>query len=229
MASPFRVYENIYCIGGGSISSAGDCMVYLIDMKKNNLVLIDSGVTNFNRIVDNIKSLNFDPNNLTAHIITHCHIDHIGNSAHFKKSFNLKVYAHELDAEPIEKGGSKTGASFYGVNYEPVEIDHRFTTREGEEILHIGEYDLHILHIPGHTPGGIAPYIDIGGKRVIFAQDVHGPLFPAFGSDRKQFVKSLKRMQELNADILCEGHFGIYDSKDKVKEYIGSYISQFSR
>ncbi|MHA1299178.1 MAG: MBL fold metallo-hydrolase [Candidatus Helarchaeota archaeon] len=227
MSGPFQVFKDIYCIGGGGISSAGDCMVYLIDMKENNLILIDSGVTNYKRIVDNIKSLNLDPKYLKIHVITHCHIDHIGNSAAFKKEFNLRVYAHELDAEPIEKGGVKTGADFYGVDYKPVKIDQKFTKEE--EVIKLGNYELKILHIPGHTPGGVAPYIDISRKRIIFAQDVHGPLFPAFGSDRTQFVKSLKKMQELNSDILCEGHFGIYEGKDKVRKYIQQYINQFSR
>ena len=227
MTGPFRVFEDIYCIGGSGISGAGDCMIYLIDTKKDNLVLIDSGVAYFEKIVDNIKHLGFDPTHLKAHIITHCHIDHIGNSARFKKEFKLKVYAHKLDAEPIEKGGMRTGANFYGVNYEPVIIDRKFIKEE--ETLHLGEYDLQILHIPGHTPGGIAPYIDISDKRVIFAQDVHGPIFSAFGSDKRQFVKSLKKMRDLNADILCEGHFGVYTGKDKVKKYIEQYINQFSK
>ena len=227
LADPFKIYKDIYCVGGAGISSAGDCMVYILDMQDNNLILIDSGVSNYERIVNNIKRLDLNPKDLKAHVITHCHIDHIGNSAIFKKTFNLKVYAHELDAEPIEIGGVKTGADFYGVDYKPVKIDHKFTKEH--EILTLGKYELHILHIPGHTPGGIAPYIDISGKRILFAQDVHGPLFPAFGSDREVFVKSLKKMQDLKADILCEGHFGIYEGKHEVKKYIQRYINQFTR
>ncbi|MHA1376885.1 MAG: MBL fold metallo-hydrolase [Candidatus Helarchaeota archaeon] len=227
MASPFQVFKDIYCVGGSGISSTGDCMVYLVDMKKNNLLLIDSGVTNLERIIDNIKNLGLNPSNLKGHIITHCHIDHVGNSAELKKKFNLKVYAHKLDADTIENGGIKTGANFYGVDYIPLKIDYKFS--KDYETVKLGDYELQILHIPGHTPGGIAPFIDIAGKRIIFAQDVHGPLFPAFGSDRAEFVKSLKKMQDLNADILCEGHFGVYKGKDKVRKYIQNYIVQFSK
>ena len=186
MPEPFKIFKNVYCVGGGGISSAGDCMVYLIDMQDNNLILIDSGVSNFERIVNNIKRLKISPENLKAHVITHCHIDHIGNSAQFKKRFNLKVYAHELDAEPIEIGGVKTGADFYGVNYEPVKIDHKFTKEY--EVLALGRYELQILHIPGHTPGGIAPYIDISGKRIIFAQDVHNLLVVYSFKFRNRFL-----------------------------------------
>jgi hypothetical protein len=31
-------------------------------------------------------------------------------------------------------------------------------------------------------------------------------------------------MLGLDADILCEGHFGIYRGKEKVKKFIGSFL-----
>jgi hypothetical protein len=33
-----------------------------------------------------------------------------------------------------------------------------------------------------------------------------------------------ERLLNLEADILCEGHFGILNSKGKVKDYIEGYI-----
>jgi glyoxylase-like metal-dependent hydrolase (beta-lactamase superfamily II) len=127
----------------------------------------------------------------------------------------------------IELGGVQTGAALYGVDYEPVKVDVKFT--KPEELLSVGKHQLRILHIPGHTPGGICPYLDIKGERVMFAQDVHGPLFEDFGSDRKQFVLSLMSERDLNADTLCEGHFGVFKGKDHVRKYIDGYIREFSR
>jgi len=37
----------------------------------------------------------------------------------------------------------------------------------------------------------------------------------------------MQKLLALNADILCEGHFGIYRSKDKVKDYIERYIEEY--
>ncbi|MHA1146307.1 MAG: MBL fold metallo-hydrolase, partial [Candidatus Helarchaeota archaeon] len=174
-----------------------------------------------------IKKTGLNPENLQHQIITHCHIDHVGNSAWFKKKYDMMVYAHEFEKDVIENGGPRTGADFYGVPYEPVKIDH---VLKGElEVVNIGDISVNFLHIPGHTPGGIAPYMDLKGTRILFSQDTHGPLLPLFGSDRKTFVKSLKKMLKLNADILCEGHFGVYEGKRQVKDYISSYIEQFSR
>ena len=92
-----------------------------------------------------------------------------------------------------------------------------------------GNLSLVCMHIPGHTPGSICVYTDIKKTRVLFGQDVHGPLFDAFGSNAEDFVESLNRMVALNADILCEGHFGIYQPATEVKKYIKGYAQEFSR
>jgi hypothetical protein len=38
------------------------------------------------------------------------------------------------------------------------------------------------------------------------------------------YKRSLKSMIELNADILCEGHFGIYQGKNEVSQFIRTYL-----
>jgi hypothetical protein len=37
----------------------------------------------------------------------------------------------------------------------------------------------------------------------------------------------MNELLELNADILCEGHFGIYKPKDKVRNYIERYLEEY--
>jgi glyoxylase-like metal-dependent hydrolase (beta-lactamase superfamily II) len=227
MAGAFRVTNDVYCVGGSGVSSSGDCMVYMIDTEKDQLILVDAGLSNPGLIIRNIESLGFEPKRITHHIITHSHVDHIGNSAKLKKMLKFKVYAHEPDARTIELGGVETGAALYNVSYEPVKVDVKLT--KPMDVFALGKHNVRIMHIPGHTPGGVCPFIDLGGERVIFAQDVHGPLFEEFGSSRMDFVESLKKERDLNADILCEGHFGVIKGKEKVRKYIGEYISEFSR
>ncbi|MHA1785435.1 MAG: MBL fold metallo-hydrolase [Candidatus Helarchaeota archaeon] len=226
MKEPFKIYEDIYCIGGDGISSAGDCLIYLLDADEE-LILIDVGSTNPKRILNNVEKIGFDYKRIKSIIITHCHIDHIGNLYEMKNILNAKIYAHKLDSEVLENGGERTADYFYGIRYKPVKID--VILEKPLETIQIGNKEINFLHIPGHTPGGIAPYIDIKEKRVLFSQDTHGPLFPSLGSDKKQFLKSLKKMQKLNADILCEGHFGVYKGKEVVFNYIQQYIDEFSR
>ncbi len=44
---------------------------------------------------------------------------------------------------------------------------------------------------------------------------------PTFGSDAAQWAESMHKLLGLDTDILCEGHFGIFRTKDNmVKPYI---------
>jgi hypothetical protein len=36
----------------------------------------------------------------------------------------------------------------------------------------------------------------------------------------------MNKLLELKADILCEGHFGIYKPKERVERYIKGYLGQ---
>ncbi|OPZ51310.1 MAG: hypothetical protein BWY90_01468 [Deltaproteobacteria bacterium ADurb.BinA014] len=37
----------------------------------------------------------------------------------------------------------------------------------------------------------------------------------------------MQKLLDLNADILCEGHFGIYEPKEKVRDYIERYLEEY--
>jgi glyoxylase-like metal-dependent hydrolase (beta-lactamase superfamily II) len=65
---------------------------------------------------------------------------------------------------------------------------------------------------------------EIQSKRVLFGQDIHGPLHPSFLSDESDYRRSLEYLLDLKADILCEGHFGVYHGKDQVEIFIRQYL-----
>jgi glyoxylase-like metal-dependent hydrolase (beta-lactamase superfamily II) len=81
------------------------------------------------------------------------------------------------------------------------------------------------IHMPGHSPGSVVYIIESDGQKVLFGQDVHGPLDDSLKSNRVAYQMSLQNMLELKADILCEGHFGVYKGKDSVKQFISGYLS----
>lgn len=222
---PFHIWSDIYIIGGPAISHPLDCCIYLIDA--GELILIDAGAGNsFSLLINNIHRLGLIPENLTFVIATHRHIDHVGGLAEFKHAYNIKTIAHELDADAIESGKG-VGAEFYGIKYHPCPIDIRLTGDETE--LNLGKHTLKILHIPGHTSGSLAIYLDIGGKRVLFGQDIHGPYETVFGGDIGQAIVSLRKLLQLNADILCEGHYSICQPATEVNQYIKDYLNWLER
>jgi len=220
MERPLEVCKDVYLVGGGSLSHSYDCAVYLIDA--GDLILIDSGAgLSFDTLVKNIESLKLNPQNLKAVIATHAHIDHIGSLYRFKKTFGTEVIAHEMDVAAIEEG-TNTGAEAYQVAYSPCKVDR--IIKGTETRIKYTRYELIVIHIPGHTPGSVAVYLDIAGKRVLFGQDIHGPYNPEWGADIAKARISLQRLIDVKADILCEGHFGIYTPAEKIRQFINSYL-----
>jgi glyoxylase-like metal-dependent hydrolase (beta-lactamase superfamily II) len=221
-----EIIKGVYLIGGPGLTSADDAAVYLIDFSQD-MVLIDAGAgRSSSQIIRNIEMLGLNPANISRLILTHCHIDHIGSAPFFKKQYGIKLLIHELDARAVESGDTfKTAANWYGTTFPPTAVDQKLKGRH--ETLKFGSEELHCLHTPGHTPGSISLYLDREGKRVLFGQDIHGPFHAAFGSDIEAWRKSMQILLDLDADILCEGHFGIFQPKDKVKRYIERYLEEY--
>ncbi len=221
------IVDGVYLIGGPNISYSEDATVFVVDFG-GELIMIDSGSGNSSRIlVSNMEDAGLNPQDISTLILTHCHIDHIGSAPYFRDKFGCKIIIHDLDADAIEEGDQVlTAANWYETTFPPTPVDKRLTGEH--EVLQFGEEELHCLHTPGHTPGSISLYLDRGGKRVLFGQDIHGPFLSSFGSDINKWRESMEKLLALEADILCEGHFGIFRSKGKVEEYIKRYLKEYS-
>ncbi len=222
MSKPFEIIDDIFMLGGPEITDRRDCCIYLIRLQ-GELILVDTGVgSSVDKILENVEKMGVDPQDLSKVLLTHCHIDHIGGVPEIKNRLGSKIYIHALDAPPVEEGNSVlTASQWYGINFPPTRVDVKIEI--SEEFLVVGDQKIVCLHTPGHTPGSMSIYLDVCGKRILFAQDLHGPLLPEFGSNLEDWDQSTQKLLELEADILCEGHFGIYRSKEDVRNYIMSY------
>jgi glyoxylase-like metal-dependent hydrolase (beta-lactamase superfamily II) len=222
---PREVTKDIYLIGGDDITDPRDCAVYLLNL--GELVMIDAGAgASYDEIVLNIERLGLDPTKLKAVVLTHCHIDHIGGAPRFREAFGCRIIMHRLDAEPVEQGdGRMTAATCYNLRFPPMPVDVKL--KNEEERLRFGDQELAFLHTPGHTPGSLSVYLDRGGTRILFGQDIHGPFSEEFRSDLADWRRSMEKLLALEADILCEGHFGVFQPKERVAAYIEHYMRQY--
>lgn len=226
MAKAQNVMENLWMVGEASLTHPKDACCYLLNGKAG-AVLIDTGAgENPQLIVTNIESTGVALPRITHIVLTHCHIDHVGGVEYLRKATGASVICHELCALPLERGDNeRTAASWYGIKMSPIKID--FTFSADKHLVDLGNIQLNLLHTPGHSPGSISAYCEVGNKRVLFGQDIHGPFSAVLGSDIKKWRASMEKLIALNADILCEGHYGVIMGKDKVKEFICSFIEEY--
>jgi glyoxylase-like metal-dependent hydrolase (beta-lactamase superfamily II) len=140
-----------------------------------------------------------------------------------KEKTSCQIICHEQDARFLEQGDDTvTAATWYGESIQPVQIDRKLTG--DREDIYLGDRIIQAIHVPGHSPGSVVYLTESKGFKVLFAQDVHGPLHPSLLSDKEDYLYSLNLMISLEADILCEGHYGIYRGKDEVRAFIASFM-----
>ena len=219
-----KIMENLWQVGGAEYTTVEDAAVYLVRFG-DKAVLIDSGCgAEHEMLVHNISQVMSPDVQIEYLFLTHCHYDHTGGAQKVRERYGCKIVAHALDTVYLETGDDQvTAAAWYDARMNPLKIDHVIS--EKSQTFQIGNGQVVAHHCPGHSPGSVVYLVKFGPVKVLFGQDVHGPLDPSLLSDRNDYHNSLNFMIDLDADILCEGHFGIYRGKDTVKEFIGSFLA----
>ena len=205
------------------MSNSSDAAIYLVCSEKE-ATLIDAGTgKGSRRVIENINKAGVSLSSIKYLFLTHCHFDHIGGAEKIRDVTGCRIVAHELDAVYIENGDSDvTAASWDGSYVEPVKGD--INVNGNSRDFRVGDLDLHFYHTPGHSPGSSVLTVISDEQLVLFGQDVHGPLNDMLLSSRKDYMASLAFLISLEADILCEGHFGVYKGKEEVRDFIESYM-----
>lgn len=72
--------------------------------------------------------------------------------------------------------------------------------------LYLGSHSFELIHLPGHAPGVIAVYIP--EERIVFASDClfYREKSYLHEATPHQWLESLKRLGELDADVIVPGH-----------------------
>lgn len=218
-----QICEGVYQVGGEGLSGPGDAAVYLV-VSGAVAALFDAGCgPGYRRILDNVRSCCALDCAVAYLFLTHCHFDHAGGAPALRRELGCRVVCHELDARFLEAGDSRvTAAAWYGAALEPFCVDEAIIGPRKQ--FQVGAALVEALHCPGHSPGSVVYLVETGGARVLFGQDVHGPLHPDLRSNRDEYLNSLRAMHNLQADILCEGHFGVIRGRAQVRAFIQQFL-----
>ena len=218
-----QITGEIHHVGGGQLTAPGDAAIYLINFN-SHAALVDAGCGRaLPRLMDNIRACGVDPDQIDYLLLTHCHFDHTGGAQALREQLHCQIVAHALETPFLERGNNTvTAATWYGATLAPVQVARQLSGAREEIVL--GGRVIESLHTPVHSPGSVVYTTESDGLKILFAQDVHGPLHPDLLSDAADYRRSLKLLLALEADVLCEGHYGIYQGKPAVAAFIRKFL-----
>jgi len=129
------------------------------DEKSKQGVVIDPG-DDAEIILETIEKLKVD---IIYILATHGHFDHVGAVGPLKDKLKVEFLSHKDDLFFIEDG--KNAANRWNVDIPQPPNPDKFI-EDGQKIK-IGNFELIVLHTPGHSPGGVSFLYD----RMIFSGD----------------------------------------------------------
>jgi glyoxylase-like metal-dependent hydrolase (beta-lactamase superfamily II) len=184
------------------------------------LALVDCGMPGAEAaILDYMDSLGLQGGDLARILITHHHLDHVGSLAAIKQCTSAQVLAHPGDAPFISGEQDPPPASSAVVRLlfrlaapvmpraEPVPVD--MMVQDGDRLDLLGGAT--VIHVPGHSPGAIALHFASDGLLICGDAIDHrsgrlGSPPKAFTDNMDQALASLRRLAELEFEVLCTGH-----------------------
>jgi hydroxyacylglutathione hydrolase len=187
--------------------------VYLIKGNTKN-VLIDTGVAGkFPVLKRRLSELGLRLRDINLVILTHEHYDHIGATAFFHRT--AVVAAHRLAANKLElQDEFVTFRKYKDQPSRPFWVD---IWLEDGSIIDLENYELQVIHTPGHTSGCICLYEPRAG--LLFTGDTvfaGGTLSEiAVGGNVSDYVNSVRRLSNLRIKQLYPGHGRVSSTPDE--------------
>ena len=193
---------------------------YLLDA--GELTLIDTGTPGSSeQIVEALRAIGKEPEELLHIVITHLHVDHTGSLAELKRLTGATVHMHRLDAELVAQGrGAREMNPAPGLfsflvtklvmnrassAVEPCDTDDYL--EEGQTLDFAGR--CRVIHVPGHAEGQVAllwPEHDgvlIAGDA---ASNMNGIGYPIVVEDLEATRSSLEKLSRFEFSAACFGH-----------------------
>jgi glyoxylase-like metal-dependent hydrolase (beta-lactamase superfamily II) len=221
-----EVHPRLY---GVACPFGADGVVYVYILKTDPPVLIDTGVTDSPRheITPALERVGVRWSDLGYIINTHGHLDHMGgNETALRLAPQAKVLIHEADLPFMQSVDAHISflpdptldvakqAKLREVRRHELK-DLGLPTRVDQlihdgDVLEIGDVQIRVMHVPGHSAGSCALFIENDG--VLIAADAaqargsRPRRFPFVFDDPSDYLRSQRQLAQWKLQTLCLGH-----------------------
>ncbi|HXK32553.1 MAG TPA: MBL fold metallo-hydrolase [Dehalococcoidia bacterium] len=202
----------------------------------NEGALVDSGFSDdesYNARTEWLRSM--PELKLRYIIITHHHYDHAAGAHRLRDATGAEIVLHRDEKELLLNPKLETGDVEVPEDQKEAREQAKKWREEAAkstpdllvedgQVLDVGGLHLRIVHTPGHTAGHICVFFE--EERMLFAGDnVLGvgtaAIAPPPHGDMGEYIRSLRKMQSLDAAVLAPGHGPIVKEPNrKIQELI---------
>jgi hydroxyacylglutathione hydrolase len=206
-----QIVNNLYAFIWQSLT-ANNCNAYFIDGPTR--VLIDPGHRAlFEHVERGLRNLGLKTDDIDLIICTHAHPDHLEAVQLFKEK-SVLFTLHETEWHWAKTVGKQMSAAF-GIDIEALSPD--FLLKEGQ--LSLDGLEMQVFHTPGHSPGSICLYWPVQkalfSGDLVFKEGLGRTDLP--GGDAATIKESIKRISQLDVELLLAGHGEIVSGAQEVK------------
>ena len=87
-------------------------------------------------------------------LLTHAHIDHVLGLQWSHNTYKVPVMIHEIEKEILDR--NPMDANRFGFFFKPFSGELEFPKEN--DVISLGDDQLQVIHVPGHSPGSVAYY-----------------------------------------------------------------------
>ena len=182
------------------IGIVGSNCIIIYDKTSKKGVVVDPGIISTDPLLEVINQHEIE----IAYVLnTHGHFDHTAGNHLLCPPHILAI--HPEDENLLLTGG---GASLFGLGSPPPSPSPDMALKH-DDIIHLGETQIQVIHTPGHTPGSVSLYVKqeqtiISGD-TLFQGGVGRVDLP--GGSEDELLKSLEFYLSLpDSTIVIPGH-----------------------
>lgn len=190
-----------------TVNPFGENMYILWDEASREAVVVDPGMMREAEREMVTKFIEGQKLNVIHILLTHLHIDHITSARWLADKTGADVCACALDAQLGRELPDQVAQFHLKIESEPLDIDHILS--DGD-VLPLGEESIQVLHVPGHSPGGLAFYLPQSGLLISGDTIFNGSVgrTDLWGGDMAQLINSIREkiLPLPDETVIASGH-----------------------
>jgi glyoxylase-like metal-dependent hydrolase (beta-lactamase superfamily II) len=174
-----------------TVNPFGENMYILWDEATHEAVVVDPGMMRDSEREMVAKFI--DEHNLSVKhvLLTHLHVDHITSARWLADKTGADVCGSVLDAELGRELPDQVAHFGISIEVEPLTVDRNLA--DGDTIP-LGDETIQVLHVPGHSPGGLAFYLPESALLISGDTIFNGSVgrTDLWGGDMAQLINSIR-------------------------------------